>query len=227
MRLKRLYPILLVALFGFATGARASTVFVNGSFEADSTTGFQHVSTLTGWTVFSTGAPPYLINNATYGNTPYGNQFLALGGIEDNASSYIEQTVTGFNVGDTYQLSWAQSSEFTSSDELMVSFTTGSSTPGQIFTSAPFPGGSEFWFTWQTMTMDFIPDAGAVTFHLQGVPNSGSYEVGVDNFQLTDLTGSTVPEPSSVTLFGTGLIGLVGLLRKNWRGRDGKSVVAY
>lgn len=204
---------LLVAILALCSvQAKADATFVNGSFEADPTTGFQHVSSLTGWTVFSTGAPPYLINNAVYGNTPYGNQFLALGGVEDNASSYIEQTVSGFNVGDTYQLSWGQSSEYVSSDQLQVSFVSGSSTPSQIFTSVPYPGGSQFWFNWQTMTMDFTPTSGSVDFHFQGVPNSGSYEVGVDNFQLTDLSTQTnVPEPSSLVMLGFGLIGLAGL----------------
>src|SRR5690349_19459363 len=101
------------AVLLLVSGAMAAPSFVNNSFEVDSTNGFQSVNP-TGWTTFRIGAPPYLINNNTYGNTPYGNQFLALGGVEDNAASWIEQTVSGFNVGQTYTLSWGQSSEYTS-----------------------------------------------------------------------------------------------------------------
>jgi hypothetical protein len=82
--------------------ASAAPVFVNGSFEADATTGFQSVDP-TGWVTHRTGAPPYLINNSTYGNTPFGNQFLAIGGSEDGAASWIEQTLSGFTIGNTYR----------------------------------------------------------------------------------------------------------------------------
>jgi hypothetical protein len=201
------------ALLLLTSGAMAAPSFVNNSFEVDATTGFQSVDP-TGWTTFRVGAPPYLINNNTYGNTPYGSQFLALGGIEDNAASWIEQTVSGFNVNQTYTLSWAQSSEYTSSDELRVSFTAGSNTASQIFTSVPFPGGGQFWFTWQNFSMSFVPSATSVTFHFQGVPNltPPSYEVGVDNFQISGGTGT--PEPGTLVMLGSGVLGLAGILRR-------------
>jgi len=201
------------AVLLLVSGAMAAPSFVNNSFEVDATTGFQSVDP-TGWTTFRVGAPPYLINNNTYGNTPYGSQFLALGGIEDNAASWIEQTVSGFNVNQTYTLSWAQSSEYTSSDELQVSFTAGSNTAGQIFTSVPYPGGGQFWFTWQNFSMSFVPSATSVTFHFQGVPNltPPSYEVGVDNFQISG--GTNTPEPGTLIMMGSGVLGFAGMLRR-------------
>lgn len=119
---------ILISAFTFATIlylapqavlSAGPLAFVNGSFEADASGGFDSACTtgLTGWAVHCTAAPPYLINNATYGNTPYGSQFVAIGGYEDNATSWIEQAVSGFTVGNTYTLSWAQSSEYTASDE--------------------------------------------------------------------------------------------------------------
>jgi len=190
----------------------ASTVFVNGSFEVDPAT-FSSIDP-TGWvTGGRIDGPPYVVNNDTFGNTPYGNQFLALGGIEDNAHSWVEQTVSGFTVGGTYDLTWAQSSEYTSADQLHVSFTAGSLTPDQTFTSVPYPGGTLFWYTWQNMSMKFVPDATSVTFHFQGVPNSGSYEVGVDNFQVT-LVAAPTPEPGTLMLLGTGLVSICGGLRR-------------
>lgn len=187
--------------------------FVNGSFEADTTSGFDSACAtgLTGWTVHCTGAPPYLINNSTYGNTPYGSQFVAIGGIEDAETSWIEQAVSGFTVGNTYTLSWAQSSEYTASDELQVSFISGSSTASQIFTAPPYPGGTQYWFTWVNESMQFVATAATVDFHFQGVPGSGSYEVGVDNFQIAG--ASSVPEPASVGLTGLGVFALFALRR--------------
>jgi MYXO-CTERM domain-containing protein len=166
---------------------------------------------LTGWTAHCTGAPPYLVNNATYGNTPYGSQFVAIGGIEDGETSWIEQAVSGFTVGNTYTLSWAQSSEYTSSDELQVSFISGSSTASQIFTTPPYPGGSQFWFTWTNESMQFVATAATVDFHFQGVPGSGSYEVGVDNFQIAG--ASSTPEPASAGLMALGGLALFALRR--------------
>jgi len=191
----------VVSALTFASAAHAMPGFVNPSFEVDATTGFQSVDP-TGWTTFRTGAPPYLINNATYGNTPYGQQFLAIGGIEDGASSYIEQTVSGFTVGQTYTLSFAISSEYTSADQLRVSFVSGSATASQVFTAPPYPGGSQFWFTWTDESMSFVPTASAVTFHFQGT-SASDYEVGVDNFQI-----SSVPEPESYALMLAGLASL-------------------
>ncbi len=188
--------------------------FINGSFEIDATTGFQSVNA-TGWVTNRTLGPPYLINNATYGNTPYGHQFLAIGGIEDGASSWIEQTVAGFSAGNTYLLTWAQSSEYIPSDELRSSFTSGSSTPGQIFTTAPYPGGNQFWYGWTNESMSFVANASSVTFHFQGVPGSGSYEVGVDNFHVS-ASNSTVPEPSSVLLLASAVLLVGGGIRRRF-----------
>ena len=214
---------ILISAFTFATIlylapqavlSAGPLAFVNGSFEADASGGFDSACTtgLTGWTVHCTAAPPYLINNATYGNTPYGSQFVAIGGVEDSETSWIEQAVSGFTVGNTYTLSWAQSSEYTASDQLQVSFLSGSSTASQIFTTVPYPGGSQFWYTWTNESMQFVATAGTVDFHFQGVPGSGSYEVGVDNFQISG--ASSTPEPASVGLMAFGGFALFALRRK-------------
>jgi hypothetical protein len=205
----------VAATIGAAQPAFAALMFTNGSFEVDTTSGFQSVDP-TGWTTFRTSAPPYLINNGTYGATPYGSQFLAIGGTEDGATSYIEQTISGFTPGNTYMLTWAQSSEYTSADQLNVSFTAGSSTGSQVFTSTPYPGGSEFWFTWENFSKSFVANAASVTFHFQGT-SASNYEVGVDNFQISDGSSHAVPEPGNLALFGLGVFGLVGLVASRRR----------
>jgi PEP-CTERM motif len=210
VKMKSMAALVALTTLYCAQEAMAAPVFVNGSFEADATTGFQSVDP-SGWVTFRTGAPPYLINNNTYGNTPFGNQFLALGGIEDGATSYIEQTVSGFTVGQTYILSWGQSSEYTSSDQLRVSFVSGSATPSQVFTTPPYPGGSDFWFTWTNESMPFVADATSVDFHFQGT-SAANYEVGVDNFQISG--ASPIPEPASLGLLSAALLLAFGLRRR-------------
>ena len=209
-----------VAVLLLVSGAMATPSFTNGGFEAGYSVGGWDVMTATntpGWTILygSNGAFPRLNRNQANGG-PYGNnneltQFATIGGVEDGETSALEQTVSGFNIGQTYTLSWLQSSEFTSSDQLQVSFVAGSSTASAIFSSNPYPGGSLFWYGWQTFTMNFVPSASSVTFHFQGVPNSGSYEVGVDNFQIA---GTSVPEPGTLVMLGSGVIGLAGMLRR-------------
>jgi hypothetical protein len=211
------------ALLLLTTGAMAVPMpsFVNGGFEAGYSVGGWDVMTATntpGWTILygSTGAFPRLNRNIANGG-PYGNnneltQFATIGNFEDGSTSALEQAVSGFNVGQTYTLSWMQSSEFTSMDQLQVSFVAGSNTASQIFASNPYPCGGCFWQGWQTFSMNFVPSAGSVTFHFQGVPNTNSYEVGVDAFQISG--GTSTPEPGTLIMLGSGVIGLAGMLRR-------------
>lgn len=185
--------------------AKAGPVIANPSFEADPYT-FTSISSLTGWTVYNpSGGPPYGVNNNTYGNTPYGSQFVALGGQEDGGASYIEQAISGFTIGKTYTLSFAMASEYVNSDKVNVSFT-GSSVLPQDFSAAPYPGGGAFWYSWETKSETFVADNTTMTLHLHSYGTN--YEPGIDNFSLTEAV-TAVPEPA--TIVSASLAGLIAL----------------
>ena len=128
---------------GFAGGAIAAPSFVNGGFEDGASSGWDVMNgaNTPGWTIlYGAGAvfPRLNLNQASGG--PYGNnnelrQFATIGGEEDGATSALEQTVSGFNAGQIYTLSWIQASEYVVADILDVSLT--GATGGGSFASAP------------------------------------------------------------------------------------------
>ena len=88
----------------------------------------------------------------------------------------------------------------------------------EFIANAPFflnPGDSS---TYEAFTV-FIPNGTPVGVYdgqyqiLGGATDSDLGEVGVANFNV-DVTGSPVPEPSSLVLLVTGLAGLAGTLRR-------------
>lgn len=207
-----------VALAAIAAGGtQAAPTFVNGGFEAGASTGWDLMTAANtpGWTInYGTGSsfPRLNLNIASggpYGANNEGRQFATIGGTEDGGTSSLAQSVSGFTAGKTYTLTWLQSSEYTSSDVLNVSFLAGSATASGNFTSNPFPGGSQFWQGWQTESMNFVPNATSVTFSFHSF--GSNYEVGVDNFLIS---GAGVPEPAAWALMLLGFGGLGVALRE-------------
>jgi hypothetical protein len=202
---------------GLSSGEAQAIAFVNGGFETGVSTGWDlmNATNTPGWVInYGSGSnfPRLNLNQANggpYGNNNQGKQFATIGATEDGGTSSLQQTVSGFTMGQTYTLTWEQSSEFTTSDVLNVSFLAGSSTASQDFASNPYPGGSDFWFGWQDFSMPFLADSSSVTFlfHSYGT----NYEPGVDNFQI--VSNNAVPEPGTLGLLGASLLGF-GVLRR-------------
>jgi hypothetical protein len=225
----KLFHVLSLGLCILAVPAltRADPIVVNGSFEADpfsgsGTLGLGCGNTLTGWTTQCSSDLTYpwgLKNGNVYngGPTPYGNQWVIVGDF-GNGGSWIQQTVSGFIPGQIYTLSFALASEGTSGSEVQVLFPSGSSTGSQIFT-APLRGAN-FWDTWGTFSEDFTATASDVAIRFVGLADGSALDAGIDNVSISSL--QAVPEPTSLFLFGTGLICVGALRRRKQRAQSAR-----
>lgn len=222
MKLIRRVAVLVGTVVGLTLGvspAHSVLIFANGDFEAGVSSGWDSMNATNtpGWTITTgTGGffPALNLNQASggpYGNGNQGKQFATLGGPRDEpgGGSALAQTISGFTKGNSYVLSWLQSSEFTEGDWINASIS-GLGVLSQDFYSNPYPGGVQFWFGWQTMTFPFVADTGTLTFQFHSAGNHGFFsEPGIDMVGIADAT--SVPEPGSLALLCAGLFSIVAL----------------
>lgn len=201
--------VFLVIVFG-SLNAFAAPVVINGSFELDSF-GSQSLdiggsNPLTGWTTNHNGTYPWGLSNTinvyNAGPTPYGDQWVVVGNY-GYGGTYIQQTVSGFDIGQTYTLDFALASEMDGQQGSLVevSFLSGSSTAAQTFT-APLRG-ADYWDTWGSFSMNFVADSTDVSIRFLGLAGLG-YDAGIDNVSIIG-GGTSVPEPGTLLLLGSGL----------------------
>jgi hypothetical protein len=213
-----------VALIVFTNPAAHANSIVNGSFEASSfgspggyTLGLVG-NAVPGWSIpASDGIYPWGLTNGAFGaSTPFGNQFFVLGEVGTGVDYTIQQTMTGLIPGNTYNLTFDIASESGCCAVGQVSFLSGSSTSPQDFTAL---ASGDFWTAWSGESMDFVATSSSVTLQFQDLaaefPNG--IDLGLDNVSVVGATTSPVPEPSSLLMLSTGLLGAVSAARrKKW-----------
>jgi hypothetical protein len=215
--MKRQFPALAVSMLilALAAHAQASPIVVNGGFEADDWTnggiGFVSHPTVTGWTVTGPADPyPFGINNiSVFGPTPFGHQFLVMGGFGTGGGE-AKQTISGFTLGLTYELTFSISSESIGSGANVMVSDIGSPTPALGFT-APAATHLQGWDVWKTFTYDFVAGGATSTIDFLDTGNIVSGDIGLDNVSIA---AAAVPEPSSLMLLALGAAGMFGY---GWR----------
>jgi len=222
---KPLLAILIVALAG--VDARAASLITNGSFETTSTPvpagGFNLYSPgqtgLTGWTIVGAPGTDIGVVSGTYTDLGIsfpaedGSNWVDLTGLVSNSTEGVAQTLAT-KVGDSYTLTfWVGNVDSPSTGygvTSTVDVSANATSLGAFTNSCTTCTKTQ---AWQMFTTMFTATSASTTLQfLNGDPPSDNTN-GLDNLSLVDNGPAGVtPEPSSIVLLGSGLLGLVGWL---------------
>lgn len=158
------------------------------------------------------GVPGQGFFGATPSVSPDGGTWVGLGREANFFFERFGQTVNGLTVGQTYQISWyASNFGYTQFDYIQPNFievfATGISI-GRGATRAMSTG-------WEQQSISFVATStsSVISFQLGG---TGKAYMGIDG--ITFGPSVVVPEPSTVALLASGLIGVVVMARRRVRG---------
>jgi len=218
MRKSLVVHILCISFF--AGSAHAVTV-LNGSMNVAGAVNVQSFNAIQPdeWQDLSVGSSTDIFDATTNFNqftwlpSSDGGTFVhGLGPISTIPGEGIKQEISGLTIGTTYQLNFEQSISWSSNPgqgaggNWEVVF--GSETMQSMFMSNP---GSGVAFGWQDQSMSFTATAETQFLSFQVVPHTfgDRLSIGLDGVSI-----SIIPIPAAIWLFGSGLIGLIGIARR-------------
>jgi hypothetical protein len=208
----RIAFFVFLLILGASMGASAASIVGNGSFETPSLTAGTAVGDPTGagvdWTFSGEGAG-IESNGGVYAFTaaPDGVQVAYM-----QFANSISQTVN-LTPGDDYTLTYYLEQRSSYSAWLPIVVSVGGSTVDDI-TSSP---GTTAWILY---TDAFTAGSSSELLAFTGSDPTGADEAaGLDDATITLVGGSptsAVPEPGTIALLGSGLLGLAGMVRRKF-----------
>ncbi len=191
----------------------SANLITNGSFESggyvpssnDTMTLFVGSTAMDGWTVNNDLIAWIGPANPWFLTANEGDFFLDLTDFSTGSPfGGVSQGITT-DVGQSYELSFDLGSSNRWGRPSAIEASAAGST--NIFTSSLVGGLSD----WERFSMVFTADTEITTIFLTGI--IGSQYIGLDNISVRSV--SVIPEPVALWLFGSGLIGLIGMKRKS------------
>lgn len=185
MKLRATIFLTVLLLLALSVGAQATEYIVNGGFETGD---------YTGWT--SIGATPFFVINNFDGFGPHsGNYFSAEGGVGgDHTLSQIFADISG----QMLTISFWYGSDGGTTNDLNV-YWNGANIYSLVNMGDTRPNYNLYTFG--------VTATGSDTLTI-GIRNDPSYQA------LDDVSVTSTPEPDSLILMGSGLLGLAGVIRR-------------
>jgi Protein of unknown function (DUF642)/PEP-CTERM motif len=191
-----------------AVGNAACGIFVSGS------------TSITGWTVVGPAGTDVAVCNTNFVQSGIsflaenGSNWLDLTGLNSNNAEGVQQAVATI-IGDSYTLSFWVGNVDSPATGFGVTSTVNVSANGTslgAFTNNCTTCTTTQQWTQFSDTFTATSVSTTLTF-LNGDPATDNTN-GLDNLVLTDNGPAGVPEPSSIVLVGSGLLGLAAWLRR-------------
>jgi len=211
---KMLIRTALFLVLSFSSSVIAAPVFVNAGFESPGTTG----GVPTGWSLFAPSNTGFLTTDCrtTPPESPpayAGSCSMRLNSVAGQRDVGVSQAVSGFIVGNTYTVTTQVANYFpitygtrdTIDFAIRVLLAGG---PDIASASSDSLGLGDSTTLWTQFSNTFVADATTITFEFAAQLSSDR------SFLIDNVVITAVPIPAAVWLFGSGLLGLVGISRR-------------